>query len=231
MLYDYSDSVTDDRKSGLALITGSLGGILTMAIHPTASAALSAPQVAHLSIVSAAAHSIAVVSVVLLFLGACGLARRLAAPDRISFAALIAYGFATIAILIAAAVSGFIIPDIMKLMVRDSPAAAALWRITIASVFQFNQAFSRLFSVAASSAIILWSVSALRGGELARTVAIYGCIIGPLIILAICAGHLRLNLHGMAAVALGQTIWFILVGYQMCSFTERRLKSQPKVEV
>ena len=211
--------MTDDRKAGIALIAGSLGGILTMAIHPTGTASLSADQVAHLAIVSGAAHSLAMVSVLLLFLGACGLARRLAAADRIAFAAIVTYGFACVAIMIAAAVSGFIVPDILKHMVRDVSDAARQWQIVITAIFQINQAFARISSVAASIAMILWSISALRNGGLGRGVAIYGCVIAPLIILGIAIGHLRLDVHGMAAVMLGQAIWFIVAGWQLCSQT------------
>ncbi|MFZ0318113.1 MAG: hypothetical protein WAL56_03230 [Candidatus Sulfotelmatobacter sp.] len=46
--------MTDNRKAGIALIAGSLGGVLTMAVHPTRTATLSAEQVAHLAITSAA---------------------------------------------------------------------------------------------------------------------------------------------------------------------------------
>jgi hypothetical protein len=93
---------TDDRKAGIALIAGSLGGIVTMAVHPRGAAgSLSAGELSRLSAASAAAHSLAFVSVLLLFLGGCGLARRLAAADRLSFAAIVAYGFAAIAALIA----------------------------------------------------------------------------------------------------------------------------------
>jgi len=209
--------MTDDRKAGIALIAGSLGGILTMAIHPTGTASLTAEQVAHLSIASGAAHSIAMVSVLLMFLGACGLAQRTAAADRISFAAIVTYGFACVAVLIATAVSGFIVPSIMKHMVRDVPAAAHQWEIVIYGIFQINQAFASIYSVAASMAIILWSVSALRNGGIGRGAAIYGCIISPLIIVGIGIGHLRPDVHGMAAIMLGQGIWFILAGSQSCS--------------
>jgi hypothetical protein len=209
--------MTDDRKAGVALLAGSLGGIVTMAIHPTGAASLTADQVAHLSLVSAIAHSLAMLSVLLLFLGACGVARRLAAADRIAFAAIVTYGFACVAIMIAAAVSGFIVPGIMKHMVRDDPADAHQWQIVIAGIFQINQAFARIYSVAASIAIILWSVSAQRNGGLGRGVAIYGCVIAPLLILGIAIGHLRLDVHGMTVVMLGQVIWFIIVGAQLCS--------------
>jgi hypothetical protein len=218
--------MTDDRKAGIALIAGSLCGTLTMAVHPTEAGSLTAPEVAHLSIVSGAAHSLAMVSVLLLFLGACGLARRTAAADRISFAAIVTYGFACVAVVIAAAVSGFIVPGIVKDMVRDVPAAAHQWQIVIDGIFQINQAFARIYSVAASIAIILWSVSALRNGGFGLGVAIYGYVIAALTIVGIGVGHLRLDVHGMAVVWLGQAIWFILVGYRLCSNPAGRISPQ-----
>jgi hypothetical protein len=168
-------------------------------------------------VTSGIAHSIGIISVVLLFLGACGLTRSVAAADRISFAAIVTYGFASVAIFIAATVSGFIVPAIWNLMMRDLPTASGQWRMVIAGIFQINQAFARIYSVAASIAIFLWSVSALRNGGFGRSVAIYGCTISPLIILGICIGHLRVDVHGMAAVVLGQAIWIVLVGYQLYS--------------
>jgi hypothetical protein len=192
--------------------------MLTMAIHPGGvRASLAAKQAEHLSIISGATHSIALVSVLLLFLGACGLSWRIAAADRISFAAIVTFGFASVAVLVAAAVSGFIFPSIMKAMARDVPAAADQWQIVLHSVGQINQSFGRISSVAASIAIILWSVSALRNGGFGRGVAIYGCIVSALIILWICVGRSRLDVHAMTVIALGQAIWFILVGSQLCS--------------
>lgn len=208
--------MTDDRKAGIALIAGSLGGIFTMAIHPTGPLSLTtADQIAHMSLVSGVAHSLALFSVLLLFLGACGLTRRLAAADRISFAAIVVYGFACVAVMIAGAVSGFVVPGIMKHMIRDVPAAMHEWQIVIVGIFQINQACSSIFSVGASIAIILWCVSALRSGGLGRGVAIYGCVVAPLIILGI--GHLRLDVHGMTVIMVGLVIWYILVGWQLCS--------------
>lgn len=209
--------MTDDRKSGITLIAGSVGGILTMAIHPTASGSYTVVQVWHMALVSGIAHSLAMVSTLLLFLGACGLTRRIAAADRLSFAAIVTYGFASVAIVIAAAVSGFVIPGIIKHMARDVPAAARQWQIVVDGIFQINQAFARIYSVAGSMAIIFWSASSLRNGGVGRPAAIYGCVVSSLIIIGIGTGHLQLDVHGMAAVMLGEAIWFIWVGFQLCS--------------
>jgi hypothetical protein len=189
-----------------------------MAIHPTGAGTLLPPeQVAHLSLVSAVAHSIAIVSTLLLFLGGCGLARRMASPDRISFVAVVTLAFACVAVLIATAVSGFIIPDIWQHMILDVPAAARQWQIVIDAIFQINQAFSRIYAVGSSMAILLWSVAGLRNGGLHRAVALYGCVVAVLIAAAIAVGHVRLNVHAMAIVVGAHTIWFILVGWQLRS--------------
>jgi hypothetical protein len=208
--------MTDNRKSGIALIAGSVGGIVTMGIHPTAAGVLTPAQFEHLAVTSAIAHSLAMVSFLILVLGAFGLTSRLAAPDRLAFSALVVYVFAAVSVLIATAVSGFIVPNVMRHMVRDVASAAPQWRIVIDSIFQINQAFSNIFTVAASVAVALWSASALRHGGLSRGIAIYGCIIAPLLILGICTGHLTLNVHGMAIVVFTQAIWFITVGIQLC---------------
>jgi len=217
--------MTDNRKSGIALIAGSIGGIVTMAIHPTAGGPMTPAQVDRLAIVSGVAHGLAIVSVVTLFVGACGLAREIAGDDRISFTALVTFGFACVAIFVAASISGFVLPGIMQHMARDSGAEMRTWQIVIDGIFQINQAMARIYSVGASVAVILWSVSVLRNGGLGRSVAVYGCIVSALIIVGVGVGHLRLNVHGMALVWFGQAIWFIVAGAQLGSAT-RQEKSQ-----
>jgi hypothetical protein len=209
--------MTDTRKSGIALIAGSVGMLFTMAIHPVGHGPMAPEQIARLAIVSGIAHSIAMVSVLVLFLGACGLTWCVAAEDRIAFTAIVTFGFACVAISIAAAVSGFIVPAIMKHMAQDVADAAHQWQVVIYGIFQINQAFARIYSVAASLAIVLWSVSALRNGGFGRGIAIYGCVISTLIIIGVCVGHLKLDVHGMTVIALGQAIWLIVVGYQLLS--------------
>jgi len=208
--------MTDNRKSGIALIAGSVGGVVTMAIHPTAGGMLTPAQIDRLAVVSGVAHGIAIMSVVLMFLGACGLAKAIAAGGRIAFAGIVTFGFACIAIFVAATVSGFIVPATMKHMARDA-ANTHMWQVVIDGIFQINQAFAQIYSVAASLAVILWSISVLRNGGLSRSLAVYGCLISVLIIVGVGVGHLRLNVHGMAMVWFGQAIWFIVAGWQLCA--------------
>lgn len=223
--------MTDDRKAGLAFIAGSIGGMVTMAIHPTSAGVLTPAQFERLAVVSGIAHSLAMVSFLVMFLGAIGLTRRLAAregerPDRLAISGLVGYGFGAVALLLATAVSGFIVPDIMRHMIRDGAANVSQWRMIIDAVFQFNQAFARIYSVAASAAVMLWSVSALLNGGFGKVIAVYGCLIAPVLIVLIGAGHLRLDVHGMAVVVLAHAIWFVGVGVAMWRGTGGNDQSQ-----
>ena len=197
--------------------------MVTMAIHPTSAGVLTPVQFQRLATVSAIAHSIAIVSLVIMLLGVIGLSMRLAASDRLALSGMVAFATGAVAILIAASVSGFIIPNIMELMIKDAPAAAPQWHIAIAAIFQINQAFSSIYTVAVSFAIGLWSVSSMRNGGLLRSIAIYGCVIAPIIVVAIFSGHLRLNVHGMGIVVFSQAIWFIVVGTQLWNDTRDTL--------
>jgi hypothetical protein len=213
--------MTDNRNSGIALLCGSIGGIVTMAIHPTSAGVLTPAQFEQLAIVSGIAHTLAMISFLLLFLGALGLTRLLwtsEAPDKsnhLAISALVTFAFAAVAVLIATAVSGFIVPQIMKHMIRDVAANKTYWLISVDAIFQINQAFSRVYSIAASVSIVLWSASALRNRAFGRTIAFYGCVLAPVLILLLIVGHLRLDVHGMAAVVFSQAVWFAVVGVQL----------------
>ena len=198
----------DNRKAGMALLYGSLGGVVTMAIHPTGASP-------NLALVSGVAHSLALVSVLLLLLGTCGLARVLNAPDRLAFAALVTFTLACFAVMIAIAVSGFTMPALIRMSAHDLPEATPTWHIVTAAFFQINQAFSRIYSVSTAGAILLWSITCLRTGRLSRGVALYGAISAPLVAVLIAVGHLRLNVHGMTAVMLSQVIWFSGMGLRL----------------
>lgn len=223
--YLYITCMTDNRKSGIALIAGSVGILVTMAVHPVGARTMTPELVEHLALTSALAHSLAMLSVAALVLGAFGLTQRLHAPDRAAFSGLVFFCFAAIAIFIAAAVSGFIEPRIMRHMTRDAAAAGPQWLIVIDAIFQINQAFARIYTVAAAIAMGLWSCAALRNGGMSGKMAFYGIAMAVVLIAVMCSGYLPLNVHGMGAVVLAQAIWFVGVGWGLC---RNRVETQPQ---
>jgi hypothetical protein len=139
------------------------------------------------------------------------LARYLDSPNRIAMSALAIYGFAVVAIVIAATLSGLVaIPVLQKLV--DQPQAAAQWQGLATYSGLLNQAFARIYTILASIAIALWSVVIVRSGRLPRAAGIYGLVIAPIIFVAVAPGHVHLDVHGFGAVVLVQAIWSIAVG-------------------
>jgi hypothetical protein len=212
--------MTDETKGGIALIAGSLAGILTMGLHPTARDLFAPDRLAPMALLLIGVHALAVASLPVLFLGTLALSRRLTSPDRLALTALVVYGFALAAVMVAAVVDGFVVPSLARqIMTAESPANEG-WQIALYYNGFLNQSFARVFLVASSTSIVLWSVSILRSRTLARGVAIYGLLVGPAVVIAVVSG-LRLDPHGAGLLILGQSLWFIIVGTQLWRFKEQ----------
>jgi hypothetical protein len=204
--------MTDNRMSGAALIAGMIASIITMAFHPTAHDVMGPDHSASIAMqVNIAVHTLALLFIPIIFLGAFGLTQRLASPNRLALSALVFLGFAEVAIMIAAAASGLIATGLYHHMLAD-PSTADSWRPVLQLNGHINQAFALIYAVASSFAIVLWSAAILRSNIFSRTLGIFGCFLGPITILAVVSGHIRLNVHGFGAIVLGQAIWFISAG-------------------
>ena len=204
--------MTDDRLSGLALIAGSVGTIITMSLHPTGyiAAADVEPMIRMLIVV----HALALACVPVLFLGAWGLSRRVATTDHLAVAGLVLYTFALLAVMNAAVADGLVTPSLLRQIVASagSPSAIDGWRMMSRYNFYVNQAYAQVFVAASSAAIVLWSASTWRSRKLARGLGIYGFLLGPVTLLALFSGRLNLDAHGFGIVIFGQAAWFIVGG-------------------
>lgn len=202
--------MTRDAMYGGALVAGALAGMTTMLLHPTGSQLIA--DVQHVAPLGLAVHALALAALPVSFFGAIGLTRALGGEGDAALAALVAYAMASVAVMIAAVASGLLAPNLAGQMVASSGAehdlAAAFFHYT-GSV---NQAFAKVYVVAASTAILLWSFAILAHGRLARGAGIYGALVGILALLALAIGHLRLDVHGFGAVVLSQGVWFIAIG-------------------
>jgi hypothetical protein len=166
--------MTDNRMSGLALITGMAGSVITMAFHPTGHDLSTPDHSAFMMQLNIAVHSLALVCVPIMFMGALGLTRRLAATNRLALAGLVLFGFAEVAVMIAATVSGLVTPGLFHHMAAD-PDMADTWRAVLTLSGHLNQAFAQVYVVASSAAIVLWSAAILHTSNFSRPLGVYGC--------------------------------------------------------
>jgi hypothetical protein len=214
-------AMTDERLGGAALIAGAVGMMITMLLHPTGHALLSAGEgFAPMAALAAGVHALGIASMPVLLLGALVLTRRLAAPGRLAVVALVVYGFAMVAGMAAAAVSGFVGPGLAREVLAAEGAQMEVWQAVASYNWRVNQAFTQVLTVGSSLALFLWSIAIVRRRDLPRGFAVYGLVAAPLTVLLLLVGHLRLDVHGFGLVVLAQAVWLIGTGvllWRACS--------------
>jgi hypothetical protein len=202
----------------MALIAGSAGMIITMILHPTGK--VGPEGVESMVRMLVGVHSLALASMPVVFLGAWGLSRRVASADRLAMTALVLYAFATVAVMNAAVFDGLVAPNLIRQIVSThdtaTPGTSEGWRLVFNYNSSLNQAFARLYAVASSMAILLWSVAIVRDHALDRGVGIYGCVLGPITVIGVVSGLLNPDVHRFGLLIFGQALWFIIVGAQLC---------------
>ncbi len=182
-----------------------------------------------LALLTKAVHVLGIASLPLSFLGGMALTKRLTASNRFSLAALVVYGFAAVAIMVAASMSGFVAPALMRTLVAGDPSTDTR-RLFLEYTFQLNQAFASVYVVGSCVAIVLWSLAMLQTRRLSAALAIYGTVLGFGIVAALTSGKLSLNVHGFGIVTFTQSIWFILAGVLLMRTEDEPAVPRPTLE-
>lgn len=203
--------MTDNRMSSLALLAASAGLILTLSLHP--GGRITPAQVDQMVRKLVAVHSLGLATLPLMFLGALGLTRVLASPNRLGVVGLVLYGFAAVAMLCGVVADGLVTPSLLRELVAAAPGSSASdgWH----AIFKYNSyldmAFVEVSMVASAIAIAAWSVAIVRGAVLPRGVGIYGVIYGVFVLLVVFSGKMKSE-HAISVVVLGQCAWFFILG-------------------
>lgn len=199
---------------GLILIVGTLGGLITMLVHPTSHDLLSQPdEIARRNeLITVAAHSLAIISIPMIFFGFLGFSRRLGLENPLVTAALVAYGFGSAAVMFAAAINGLAGPALTRKIIESDEQTRQFLHVILMNNGLLNQAFDKIYVVAVAVALIAWSICLLpKNGRLTQITAGTGFTIGLLGMLGIFTGNLRLDVHGFGLFVIAQSVWAILV--------------------
>ena len=218
--------MTDNRMSGLTMLAGQLGIILTLSLHP--SGKITPAQVDQMVHKLITVHSLALASLPLMILGALGLSRLLSSPNRLSVAAFAIYSFAVAAMLSGVVIDGLVMPRLLPHLAEAAQASAAgqapasataagdAWR----ALFKYNgyldMAFVQVALVATAIAIIAWSLAMVISRKLSRAIGIYGLVLGAIAIVALFSGALGAE-HAISIIVFGQATWFVIVGVLLCA--------------
>jgi hypothetical protein len=198
--------------SGAALVLGALGGIVTMAVHPTGVQLNDAVDLARQAHATRLAHGVALCSMPLMLFGLADFSRRTGFARMSALAGLSFYAFAIMAVLGAALMSGMVMGELIDAW----PAALLVERPGLHRLMDYthdvNQAYAAVFTLASAAAIFVWSLGLLamkRGGLLGWIGVVVG-VAEPLLIAF--AGHDALSVHGFLLLTLMQGVWLVGVG-------------------
>lgn len=204
--------MTNDRPYGLALIFGTIAGLVTMANHPTGHALLA--DFDRIAIINRGVHALAIAGTIATVYGLVGLRRRFENQSAVVDAALVSYAFGAVAVMFAAIASGLIGTELARRVVEAGVDGRAAWEPIQAWNYALNQATTQVFVVAASTGIVLWSVAMMKDPRFGRSLGVVGIVVGLGAVVAILAG-MRLDIHGFGAIVLGHGVWLVWTGARL----------------
>jgi hypothetical protein len=204
--------MTNDRPYGFALILGTIAGLVTMANHPTGHALLA--DFDRIAIINRSVHALAIAGTIATVYGLVGLRRQFETRSALVDAALVSYAFGAVAVMFAAIASGFIGTELARRVLEAGAEGRAAWEPIQAWNFALNQSTTRVFVVAASTGIVLWSVAMMNVPRFGRPLGGVGVVVGVGAIVAVLAG-MRLDIHGFGAIVLGHGVWLVWTGIRL----------------
>ena len=207
----------DGRVHGWTIAAATLTAIAAMTVHPSAGGGdiqSALRDIARAGPASAAVHGLLMATSAALLFGFLGLARRLQ-QRSLAAAGLVVWSIGTAAMFCAMAASGFIVPMIATAYATATPGQFESVRAVLVFGSVFNQAWAIIGTVFQSAAIAAWSLALFRHGGAARLIGWFGLIAGAASGVAVVAGLLRLDVHGMLLVVLIQGVWSLAVAVQL----------------
>lgn len=203
-----------DAVSGWLLIAGSLAIVVVMGLHPTSHGMMNDETRAHTMLLGRLVHALAIAATPVVFLGLLGAARRVA-PSDLAIAALVSFGFGSVAVMGAALASGFIFPGVIEKMAALEGTDPHPFLIYTSL---WNQAFAKVHVVAHAAGTVLLSAAILRNVKrlpLAAFTGVFGVVVGVAVLALMLSGH-SLDLHAARIVWYVQTAWLIWLGVVLC---------------
>lgn len=204
-----------NRSAAIALVAGTVAGLITMALHPTGHDLVSNASAGGANTLNMAVHSLALLGQPLLLAGLLALTLRLRESRDLAVLAYICFALAVAAVMIAAVASGFLAPETVREVASADDAQRAAMLRDLHYTGELNQAFAKVHVVFSGIALLLWSVAIFRERAMSRGVAVLGALTGAFQGIGVVSGRLQLDIHGFGLVVLLQGIWMVWLARQL----------------
>ena len=203
-----------DRTYGWIIIAGSIAALGGMAVHPTGGG--TALEMVRDLIAeggfNAWLHGLLMAVYLVLLLGFYGFSLRLGMHRPLVQGGLIAYAAGVFAAIAAAISVGLRLSHrrLRLCQCRPGPGQFIVAAFRVAGAYNF--AWGRMWMIAISAAILLWSL-AMRGEKgAARAIALLGIAVGIVGAIGIPTGLIPLTVIALVGLIAAQTLWSVAVG-------------------
>jgi hypothetical protein len=201
-----------EKKAGNSLFVFTILLLLTMVLHPAGGSAEHLIRITPQIIIT---HSIALLSLPFGWIGFWGLTRRIGTERFSSLLALAMVSFGLIAVMLAAAINGLVLPLFLQHYHDATPEKLETIKPILRYGFSVNQAFDYIYTFAFCLAITGWSIPALVNNKLPRWLCWLGIIIAVTAASIFIGGMAVNNLQGFRLFVTIIIIWVMLVGWQL----------------
>jgi hypothetical protein len=187
----------------MSLVIGTLAGFITMAFHPTGAEVVANAAAGGRNVLAVAMHLLALCGLPFVLAGLLGFTVMLRRRD-LAVLGFAFYLLGAVAAMIAAIASGLIAPEVAQLVTTTGMSALRYTRL-------INQSFAVIYAVLTAVALVVWSAALVIGRDGYTRLAIYGLVVGPVLLIVVVGGLLPLNVHGFGVVVGAQGIWCLSV--------------------
>lgn len=201
-----------ERKAGFALIVFTILLVLTMVMHPAGGSVEHLIRITPLIITT---HAIAIFSLPFGLIGFWGLTRRIGTDHFWSMLAFASICLGLIAVMIAAATNGLVMPVFLNGYKDASPETIESIRPILRYGFSINHAFDYIYTGAFLLSILGWSICILHTKKLPAWIGWAGGILIIIIIGIVVSGLAMSSLMGLRVFVSCIVVWILLVGIKL----------------
>ncbi len=159
-------------------------------------------------------HGILIAAVIGLVFGFTVFALRRGLGSTAALAGLVAYALGSVPVIGAAMIDGFVVPALAARYANGSESAVtgAMQLITLCAIA--IQVCTKVWLVATSAAVVIWSMDLVRAAGVKRAIGILGFVAGVLVVV-VTAITGNVSAHTLGIVVLLQTLWNVAIGVLM----------------
>lgn len=199
---------------GVILLSGSVVLLAMGVIHPRAIPFDDNTALARMATMDAWAHSLAILGTWLVLLGLVGLSRLLGLQRVKVMAALLAFALATVGVVVAATLDGFVVPKLAEQWSEaDKVVRGNLMQLMRFSVLVASS-LTRVYLLLGAASIALWSWVVYRD-RYSQALCWAGGVVCIAAIATLIGGPAYVSAHEVLLLVTGQAVWMVLAAASM----------------